>query len=127
MLVKTVISPIVYAVLPNKLIRPIQDEETAKNLYGLNWAKKVIDIPDYEFALYNIGEIIEGNTVHNGMIFKKIGDDTKYYIKDSIAYPIDGEVFGDIQDIKMNLLQNIEFSTEKMSYSEIRSELVINM
>ncbi|HQB26714.1 MAG TPA: hypothetical protein PLP70_02560, partial [bacterium] len=49
-LVKITTNPKVYAVEPGGLLRAIPDEASAKALYGDNWAKRVVDVPDAFFT-----------------------------------------------------------------------------
>lgn len=51
-LVKITTDPKVYAVLPNGNLQWVADEATAKTLWGDNWAKRVIDVPDAFFTNY---------------------------------------------------------------------------
>jgi hypothetical protein len=53
-LVKITTNPKVYAVKPNGKLLAIPDEATALTLYGANWAKRVIDVPDAFFTNYSI-------------------------------------------------------------------------
>ncbi|TAK04286.1 hypothetical protein EPO34_04060 [Patescibacteria group bacterium] len=54
-LVKLMTDPKVYAVEPGSILRPIASEEVARELYGADWAKRVIDIPDTFFRNYVVG------------------------------------------------------------------------
>lgn len=53
-LVKITTDPKVYAVTPSGNLIVIPDEATAKTLYGDNWAKRVVDVPDAFFTNYKI-------------------------------------------------------------------------
>lgn len=58
-LVKITTVPKVYAVAPDAELRWIVDEETAIELYGLNWAKNVVDVADVFWRNYTVGEEID--------------------------------------------------------------------
>lgn len=53
-LVKAFTSPDVYAVTYNGVLRRLPNEVVARQLYGENWTKKVIDIPDVFWGDYSI-------------------------------------------------------------------------
>lgn len=57
-LVKITTDPKVYAVDTNGALRWVTTEALAKTLYGLDWAKKVQDIPDAFFVDYGEGSAI---------------------------------------------------------------------
>ncbi len=59
-LVKITTDPKVYAVSKNGLLRWVQTETLAIQLYGSTWAKQVDDIPDAFFTTYQIGTSIAG-------------------------------------------------------------------
>ena len=54
-LVKITTNPKVYAVAGNGVLRWVKTEEVAKTLYGVDWNKKVDDIPDTFFVNYTVG------------------------------------------------------------------------
>lgn len=64
-LVKITSDPKVYAVDAQGTLRWISSESVAKSLYGLDWAKKVKDIPDYLFTNYTIGSPINSSNDFN--------------------------------------------------------------
>lgn len=53
-LVKITTDPKVYAVEPSGTLKWIADEATAISLYGNDWAKRVIDVPDAFFTNYTV-------------------------------------------------------------------------
>jgi len=55
-LVKFPNNPMVYVVQPGRVLRRIVDEETAKTLFGADWAKQVTDIDETFYTNYAIGE-----------------------------------------------------------------------
>lgn len=64
-LIKIASVPDVFVVTHNGVLRWIKTEETAKMLYGENWATLVRDVPDSFFFSYKMGEVIESQTFFN--------------------------------------------------------------
>jgi len=81
LLVKTEVSPNVYAVGPDNMKHLIPDEATAAALYGVEWAKKVRVLADAFDANYKVGAAVSSQTPHDGMIIMKTGSDMLYYVK----------------------------------------------
>jgi GH35 family endo-1,4-beta-xylanase len=54
-LVKIMTDPKVYAVAANGVLRWVKTEAVARTLHGLDWNKKVDDIPDAFFVNYTVG------------------------------------------------------------------------
>jgi len=61
-LVKVTTDPKVYAVGAGGMLRWVQSEQIAKDLYGTNWNTKVEDIPDAFFVNYKVGDPIMNST-----------------------------------------------------------------
>lgn len=57
-LVKLTTDPKVYAVEPEGILRWVSSEEIATGLYGSEWQKRVIDMPDTFFGNYTVGESV---------------------------------------------------------------------
>ena len=57
-LVKITSDPRVYAVSPGAILRWVETEQLATQLYGANWSTKVDDLPDPFFINYTIGSPI---------------------------------------------------------------------
>jgi hypothetical protein len=81
-LVKITTDPKVYAVEKGGVLRHIPNENTARTLYGDNWADKVVDVPDSFFVNYTIDEDneVESDTYPQGTLVKPAGDNKVYYI-----------------------------------------------
>lgn len=79
-LIKTDVSPNVYAVGIQNKKHLIPNEQIAVALYGANWAKKVRGLSDVFDSLYIIGAPLTDNTPHEGMIVKMAGDDSIYFV-----------------------------------------------
>src|SRR3989338_8205014 len=59
-LVKRASDPKTYAVEPGGVLRWITTEELARLLYGEQWAKRVMDVPEVFFGDYALGAAITG-------------------------------------------------------------------
>jgi len=80
-LVKITTNPKVYAVTPGGVLIAIPDEATAKTLWGDNWAKRVIDVPDAFFTNYTIGSASVNSAAYPaGSIIKYASAPDVYYI-----------------------------------------------
>ncbi|MBI4427404.1 MAG: hypothetical protein HY569_02905 [Candidatus Magasanikbacteria bacterium] len=91
LLVKTVISPNVYAVLPNSDVKKISSEAAAKALYGNNWAKMVRDLPDIYFDTYDeVSGEVDGTKPHEGMLVKK--GTVTYKVEGGALHEVDGSL-----------------------------------
>ncbi|MBI5222043.1 MAG: hypothetical protein HY980_00920 [Candidatus Magasanikbacteria bacterium] len=88
-LVKTTISPDVYAVLPNKDLKKLADENAAKALYGTNWAKTVRDVPAIYYDTYTVASgSLDGTQPHDGMLVKK--GTVTYQVVSGALHEVDG-------------------------------------
>ncbi|OGY54988.1 MAG: hypothetical protein A3A24_01760 [Candidatus Buchananbacteria bacterium RIFCSPLOWO2_01_FULL_46_12] len=89
-LVKIRTSPEVYAVTTGAVLREIKDEDVAESIYGLNWHKRVIDIPDVFFGDYALGKVIdEKSDIPDGLLYQD-QDTKKYYYKlNDLLQPFD--------------------------------------
>ena len=64
-LVKVQTDPKVYAVSAGGYLHWVSSESVARDLYGSDWNKKVIDIPDVFFVNYKIDSSIENSDQYN--------------------------------------------------------------
>ena len=79
-LVKITTDPSVYAVEPNGALRKIQSEAQAAALYGTNWSKRVVDVPDAFFTNYTVGAVLANGSIPAGSLVKNAtGADVYYY------------------------------------------------
>ena len=78
-LVKITTDPTVYAVEPNGVLRSIVSEANAIALYGSDWAKKVVDVPDSFFMSYTIGTALTVGQYPAGTLVKTSGSADIYY------------------------------------------------
>lgn len=78
-LVKVTTDPSVYAVEPNGVLRKIQSEAQAAALYGTNWNKRVVDVPDAFFTNYTTGSVLANGATPAGSLVKNAGSANIYY------------------------------------------------
>lgn len=80
-LVKITTNPKVYAVTPGGTLVAVPDEATAKALYGENWAKRVVDVPDAFFTNYKVSASSLNSSVYpEGSLIKTAASPDIYYI-----------------------------------------------
>lgn len=78
-LVKITTNPTVYAVEPGGKLRSIVSEANASSLWGSNWAKKVIDVPDAFFTNYSITSALTAGVYPAGSLLKSSSSPDVYY------------------------------------------------
>ncbi len=78
-LVKITTDPKVYAVEPNGVLRGIQTEAQATALYGTNWNKRVVDVPDAFFTNYTTGAALATGATPVGSLVKNASSASVYY------------------------------------------------
>ena len=79
-LVKITTNPNVYAVEPGGNLRKIGSEAQAIALFGANWAKRVIDVPDAFFTNYKTGSDLPNGVYPIGSLVKLASaPDVLYY------------------------------------------------
>jgi hypothetical protein len=111
-LIKTVSSPKVYAVEPGGILRWIPDEVTALALYGINWNKIIIDIPDELFPDYTIGEDLTTAAYPNGVIGYLPDEGRVVYLSENYYYNMPGDT---INSLHLNTEFLIPLSAEIMA------------
>jgi hypothetical protein len=75
--------PKVYAVEPGGILRHIPTEAVAVSLYGNNWAKRVVDVPDSFFVNYIVSnDAVEEGVYPAGSLVKYSGSADVYYINE---------------------------------------------
>ena len=78
-LIKIQLTPEVYAVEPGGVLRWIQNEEIAEELYGSEWNKRVIDVPETLFSQYTSEGALTEATYTKGS-FVKVDSGAIFYI-----------------------------------------------
>jgi hypothetical protein len=77
-LVKVTTAPTVYVVTTGGVLRALPDEDTAAALFGPQWSRRVIDLPDVFFSNYVVGAPIDGkDDVPDGSLLKR---GNEYYL-----------------------------------------------
>lgn len=80
-LVKITTDPKVYAIGLNGTLHWVKSESAAKTLWGMDWNKKVKDVPDAYFTNYNTdGFDLDGTKHQPGSLIKYNGSDKMYYV-----------------------------------------------
>lgn len=80
-LVKLAISPSVFVIEPNNLLRKIGSEQVARDLYGSEWSKLVRDVNDSFWANYSKnGTGLNESIPHIGMWIRENGSSDTYYV-----------------------------------------------
>ena len=113
-LVKITTVPKTYAVEPNGTLRWITSESVASALYGSQWYKKVVDVPDGFWVNYIVGADLSGSTYPTGSLVKQTGSATIYYIDGSTKRAVADMTAFDANRFNMNFVQT---ATDLLSYS----------
>ena len=104
-LVKVRTAPQVYAVEQGGVLREIQNESIAAEIYGENWASRVVDVPDVFFGDYTSGSpIIHDYTIPDSILYIDQATDNYFYRNDGILRP-----FGSKADVLANRF-NLDFA-----------------
>ena len=91
-LVKITTNPTVYSVEANGTLRSIVSESNAAALWGANWAKRVVDVPDSFFTNYTVGTALTAGAYPAGSLVKYGTSADVYYINaDGTASKFSGE------------------------------------
>jgi len=90
-LVKITTDPTVYAVEPGGELRSIVSEENAIDLYGADWASRVVDVPDAFFVNYEKGSALTVGEYPTGTIVQEEGSSDAYYVDNGEYRPFSGE------------------------------------
>ncbi len=90
----------VYAVEPSGVARWIENASIAQDLYGQNWATRVIDLPDVFFSDYTVGDSLKTAIHPTGALIQYKGSTDIYYIENGQERLVSTTVFkaNDFQD-----------------------------
>ena len=92
-LIKLTDAPAVFAITPENKISQIGSESVAAALYGSAWAKVVRDVSPFHWSNYTDTRAVWSEAKpHDGMLVKKSGDATVYFVKGGMLYKVDGAV-----------------------------------
>lgn len=124
-LVKSAVSPSVFAVGPNNMKHKIANEATATALYGADWSKLVRVLPDVFDGNYNVGAELTTAMVHNGQLVKKSGDSTVYFVWEGKTVKVDGtlpsQVAGDVRTVSESVFSSVSMGTNTVTGSTVVS------
>lgn len=127
-LVKITTNPKVYAVTAGGTLVAIPDEATAKTLYGDNWAKKVVDVPDAFFTNYKTSSAVASATAYPEGSLVKFGSgaDVYYINANGQAQKIASETAFEANRLNWNYVNNSTLSlpTTGDSITGVNSTLV---
>ncbi len=90
-LLKLQTNPKVFAVEPGGVLRWVSTEAIALQLYGADWAKRVVDVSDAFWGNYTVGSDIDsavhpdGTIIIRGELHYYVADGSKAYISDADA------------------------------------------
>jgi len=82
-MIKLTTDPKVYAVEPGGKLRWVESETVAKKLFGANWLKKIVDVPDGFFVNYAAKDAVANKLTDKhpvGTLVKAIGSSDVYYV-----------------------------------------------
>ena len=114
-LVKSAVSPSVFAVGPDNMKHKIADEKVAAALYGSAWSKLVRVIPDVFDSNYKVGAELKEAKLHDGQLVMKSGDTTVYYVWMGMLKKVDGtlpsQTSGDVRTVSVETLASVSMDT----------------
>ncbi|MCX6745013.1 MAG: right-handed parallel beta-helix repeat-containing protein [Candidatus Parcubacteria bacterium] len=94
----------VYLVEPGAKLRSLGSESLAAQLFGIDWSRLVIDIPDTFFTDYQMGEPASAFT--NGTLIQYLNDPNVYYLENSKKRMINFQLFNELFQAKY-LIRNV--------------------
>lgn len=121
-LIKSVISPSVYAVGAGGVKMKITSPEVAAALYGSNWAKLIIDQADAFDALYSVGSELTSAVPHDGMLVKGT-DGVVYSVAMGKLVKVEGtlpyNLLSDVRTVTDAVKNTLSVSTETVTPASI--------
>ncbi len=125
-LVKTTISPNVYAVGPGNMKHKIASEEVAKDLYGENWASVVRDLSDVFDANLDVGSTIQETVPHNGQVVREVGTTQIYVVSDGklkkVKDSLRNSQKNDVRDISQAIFSSMTRVDEEVTSQSLVSD-----
>lgn len=79
-LVKITTDPRVYAVTRGGMLHWVESEQIALALFGSNWARRVVDVPDQLFVNYSIGSSVSTAVHPDGSLVSYSGSSDRYVV-----------------------------------------------
>lgn len=112
-LVKVQISPSVYAIDPGNVLRKIDSETVAKELYGNEWSKQVRDISDAFWPNYaGRGAVVAESKPHDGMVVKTSDSLYVYYVESGELKKVDTDPKKDVRVVSSSVLNQLPINRE---------------
>jgi hypothetical protein len=112
-LIKIQSLPHTYAVEPYGVIRWIENQQVAADLYGSDWNQRVVDVDPSFFVNYQVGSAIDTTNHPTGSVIQYEGDTSRYYIQDGVKQLILGSVFSNNKLQSKFVIDNVP---ESISY-----------
>ncbi len=89
-----VADPKVYAVSVSGSVHHIDSAATATAMFGANWEKNILAIPNYLFSNYTVGAGLTSSSMHpTGSLIKTADSSTIYYVDGSSIRPVSSSAF----------------------------------
>lgn len=79
-LIKITTDPKVYAVTRGGVLHWVESESVATSLYGSNWARRVVDVPDQLFVNYSVGSSVATAVHPDGSLVSYAGNSDRYVV-----------------------------------------------
>lgn len=100
-LIKSSVSPVVYAVGMGNTKHEIANEAIARSLYGNDWAKLVRVVPDVFMSNYAVGYAFIEAKLHDGQLVNQKQSDAMYYAEAGRLFLVSDYLPGNIrQDVR---------------------------
>jgi hypothetical protein len=126
-LVKSAISPSIYAVLPGGELSKIGSPEVAAALYGANWEDMYLDLPDIFFDAYSAtGAALTTAVPHEGMLVKVAGSDDTYYVMDGKRHKVEGALSvtaSSVRTVTQAVMDTVEMASTTVTEAEVVSSV----
>jgi hypothetical protein len=103
-LIKITTDPKVYAVTRGGVLRWVESESVANALYGSNWARRVVDVPDQLFVNYSVGSSVSTAVHPDGSLVSYAGSSDRYVVWNGQRRMISDSAFAANMFNSMNVL-----------------------
>ncbi len=126
MLVKEEVNNTVYAVTPMGVKVALPSEAVAAGLYGTNWSTKVRDINSaFWTTIYpTVGTALTSAVPTEGMLVKKAGSDSNYFVKTGKLYLVSGTLGAAASSVQT--VSDSVFATLEDSGSTVTSATILD-
>jgi len=119
-LIKTDVSPSVFAIGIGNMKHKISDPAVAAALYGADWEKKLRVIPDAFDSNYSVGPALNESVPHDGMIIKTQSSSNSYFVLAGEAKLISGDMYNGMANVvSESVLNSLPMSDTSISESAI--------